>query len=88
MSLSVFWWLLRRSPSSPAARKAYNISYAYFAICLLAASASTQPNAFFYPGVTLLVALALSSARPRRVSIYAWITLLLLAADWRAIQPS
>ena len=65
MPLSVFWWLLRRAPASPAARKAYNISYCYFAVCLLAASASTSPDGFFYPGVTLLVALALTSARPR-----------------------
>jgi protein-glutamine gamma-glutamyltransferase len=80
MPLGVFWWLLRRAPNSPAARKSYNISFCYFACCLLAASAATQPNAFFYPGVTLLVALALSSARPRRVTLAAWVTLLLLVA--------
>ncbi len=86
MPLSVFWWLLRRSPASQTARKSYNISYCYFAFCLLAASASTrlnastQPNNFFYPGMVLLVALALTSARPRRVSLTAWVTLLALAA--------
>jgi hypothetical protein len=80
MPLSVFWWLLRRSPSSPAARKSYNISFCYFAFCLLAASASTQANGFFYPGITLLIALALTSARPRRVSWTAWVTLLLVVA--------
>jgi hypothetical protein len=80
MPLSVFWWLLRRSPASQTARKSYNISHCYFAVCLLAASASTQPNGFFYPGVALLVALALSSARPRRVSLTAWVILVALAA--------
>ena len=80
MPLSVFWWLLRRSPDSPTARKSYNISYCFFACCILAGSASTQPNAFFYPGVALLVALALSSKRPRRISLSAWVTLLLLVA--------
>jgi hypothetical protein len=80
MPLSVFWWLLRRSPASQTARKSYNISYCYFAFCLLAASASTQPNSFFYPGVALLVALALTSVRPRRVSLTAWVILLALAA--------
>lgn len=80
MPLSVFWWLLRRSPASQTARKSYNISYCYFAFCLLAASASTRPNRFFYPGMALLVALALTSARPRRVSLTAWVILLALAA--------
>lgn len=80
MPLTVFSWLLRRVPASPVARKSYNISYAYFAFCLLAASATMRANSFFYAGITLLVALALSSIRPRRVSLPAWITLLLLVA--------
>jgi protein-glutamine gamma-glutamyltransferase len=80
MPLSCFWWLLRRASAGPAARKAYNISFCYFALCLLAISASTRPDRFFYPGVTLLVTGALISARPRRVSVYLWIGLLLLAA--------
>jgi protein-glutamine gamma-glutamyltransferase len=87
MPLSVFWWPLRRLPASPTAHRSYNISFCYFALCLLAASASTQaasvltrPNGFFYPGITLLVALALTSARPQRVSLSAWVTLLLLVA--------
>jgi hypothetical protein len=81
MPLSVFWWLLRRSPASQTAGKSYNISYCYFAFCLLASSASKQPNGFFYPGITLLVALALTSVRPRRVSLAAWVVLLALAAS-------
>jgi len=80
MPLSVFWWLLRRSPASQTARKSYNISHCCFAVCLLAASASTHPNSFFYPGMALLVALALTSTRPRRVSLTAWVILLALAA--------
>jgi len=85
MPLSVFWWLLRRLPASQTVRKSYNISYCYFALCLLAASASTrfspsiQPNSFFYPGMALLVALALTSVRPRRVSLTAWVILLAVA---------
>lgn len=75
MPLSVFSWLLRRSPASPTALKSYNISYCYFAVCLLAASAATgnPPNGFFYLGVTLLVVLGLTSTRPKRVSIMVWI---------------
>ena len=79
MPLSVFWWLLRRSPDSPAALKSYNISYCCFALCLLAASASIQPNAFFYPGITLLVVWALAGTRPRRVSLAVWLVLAALA---------
>lgn len=80
MPLSVFWWLLRRSPTSPTARRAYNISYCYFSLTLLAASCSTTPNPFFYGGVTLLVALALTATRPKRVPTTVWIALLALAA--------
>jgi protein-glutamine gamma-glutamyltransferase len=79
MPLSVFWPLLRRSPVSQTAGKSYNISYCYFALCVLAASASTRLNPYFYPGIILLVALALTSARPRRVSLAAWVILLALA---------
>ena len=75
MPLSVFSWLLRRAPQSPMARKAFNISYAYFALCLLAASAASRPNRFFYIGMSVLILLALSYARPRRVSRPAWIAL-------------
>lgn len=80
MPLSVFWWLLRRSPTSPTARKSYNISYCYFALCLLAASSATQANRYFYAGVTLLVAWALTCTRPRRVSLTAWVLLVSAAA--------
>ncbi len=37
-------------------------------LCLLAASASTRPNAYFYLGVSVLILLAWTSVRPRRVS--------------------
>jgi len=75
MPLSVFSWLLRRTPQSPMARKSFNISYPYFALCLLAASASTHPDRFFYIGMSLLILLALSHGRPRRISWRAWIVL-------------
>jgi transglutaminase-like putative cysteine protease len=80
MPLSVFWWLLRRSPANQAAHKSYNVSYCYFAFCLLAASTSTRPKDFFYLDVSLLVAWALTSTRPRRVSVLAWVLLVTLAA--------
>jgi protein-glutamine gamma-glutamyltransferase len=80
MPLSVFWWLLRRSPASPAARKSCNVSFCYFALVLLGASASTEANRFFYLGITLLVVLALTSVRPRRVPLTIWVMLLLAVA--------
>jgi hypothetical protein len=73
--LSAFNWLLRRVPQSPLARTSFNISYGYFAICVLAASASTRANDFFYTGVSVLILLALGSLRPNRVSWPAWIVL-------------
>jgi hypothetical protein len=73
--ISAFSWLLRRIPQSPLARGSFNISYGYFAICLLGASASTQANEYFYAGVSVLILLALASVRPNRVSWPAWIIL-------------
>jgi transglutaminase-like putative cysteine protease len=73
--LSAFSWLLRRIPQSPLSRTSFNISYGYFAICLLGASASTQANEYFYAGVSVLILLALGSVRPNRVSWPAWIIL-------------
>jgi transglutaminase-like putative cysteine protease len=77
MPLSVLSLLLRRAQAGSLARKSYNISFCYFALCLTAASASTRPNRFFYIGMALLLAWALTSARPRRVSSWGWIGLLI-----------
>jgi len=73
--LSAFNWLLRRIPQSPLARTSFNVSYGYFALCLMAASASTRPNGFFYIGVSVLILLALGHVRPNRVSWRVWIAL-------------
>ncbi|HEY3860910.1 MAG TPA: transglutaminase-like domain-containing protein [Verrucomicrobiae bacterium] len=75
MPLSAFSWLLRRIPHSPVARISFNVSYGYYAICLLAASASTRADQYFYLGVSVLILMALSSVRPRRVSWQAWLVL-------------
>jgi uncharacterized membrane protein YecN with MAPEG domain len=73
--IRAFSWLLRRVPQSPLARTSFNISYAYFGVCLLSASASTAANDYFYLGVSILILLGLASARPRRVSWQYWIML-------------
>jgi hypothetical protein len=74
--LSAFSWVLRRGAYSALARKTLNVSFPYFAICLTAASASTQPNGYFYWGISILILSALTSVRPRRVSSTAWILLI------------
>jgi len=73
--LRSFNWLLRRIPESPLSRTSFNISHGYFAFCLMAASASTRPNGFFYAGVSVLILLALGQARPNRVSWPVWMAL-------------
>ncbi|MEP6662256.1 MAG: hypothetical protein ABJC04_01210, partial [Verrucomicrobiota bacterium] len=73
--LSVFSWFLRRVPERPIAKKSFNISYLYFALCLLAASATAQNPDFFYPGVSSLIALALLMNRPQRLPPFFWLAL-------------
>jgi len=80
MPLIVFSWFLRRTPERPLAKKALNISFLYFALCLLAASATAQRDALFYPGVVLLMALALLTNRPARLPILIWVGLLGIVA--------
>ena len=78
MPLSAFSWLLRRVPQSPLSRISFNISYGYYALCLLGASASTRADQFFYVGVSALILLALGSVRPNRVSWQTWLALSLV----------
>jgi len=72
---SVLSWFLRRAPGRPLARKTINISYPYFALCLLGAAATTLGNIWFFPGFALLIMLALVAARPDRLPFPAWILL-------------
>ncbi|MEO6184336.1 MAG: transglutaminase domain-containing protein [Verrucomicrobiota bacterium] len=79
LPLTVFSWFLRRSPERPLAKKTINISFLYFGICLLAASATNPDNqnsSFFYRGMALLVGLALLTNRPRRLPQPVWILLI------------
>ncbi|HEY3853241.1 MAG TPA: transglutaminase-like domain-containing protein [Verrucomicrobiae bacterium] len=78
--LSTLSWVLRRRSETSLAHKAYNVSFPYFAVCLTGASASTQPNAYFYWGISILILAALGSVRPRRVSPMAWVILVMCVA--------
>lgn len=73
----VFSWILRRRPSAPN-EKGLDISYLYWAICILAASAVSPQNAWFYGGFSALMLWALLATRPRRSPVWLWILLLAL----------
>jgi len=73
-STFVFWWRDREQGDE----RKVDVTYAYFGICLLAASASANRAAWFYPGATALMTAALWLNRPRRLR--GWATLALLAA--------
>ncbi|MEO7297809.1 MAG: transglutaminase domain-containing protein [Verrucomicrobiota bacterium] len=76
MPLTVFSWILRRSPESVLANKTLNISFVYFGVCLLAASATSQSSPLFYPCIALLIALALAANRPKRLPQIVWMILI------------
>lgn len=70
LKLTTFSWLLRRKfaqqgPAGPEASEV-NISYGYFATCVIAASTNNNRPEIFYPCVALLVAWALWAHRAKR----------------------
>lgn len=85
MDWSTFsWWLRRRraaGASDPTSRaKNINISYAYYSLCLLAASASNQREGWFVPGLAVLLGWGLWACRPRAHSPWGWAAALGCAA--------
>jgi len=66
VSLSTFLWLWRRRPGAEG--PGLNGSYVYVCLCLLAASAVSDWDPFFYGGLSVLAGWALWSGRPRRLS--------------------
>jgi transglutaminase-like putative cysteine protease len=72
---SVFSWFLRREPNTYTARRRADVNWVYFAICLFATSAAHDPNPYFYPGMCLLVSVALYSIRPGRMRLVPWLAL-------------
>ena len=77
------WWLRRqeaRHPNTRLPREAFNTSFAYVALVLLSASATTEHKEFFYAGVVVLVAWALWSLRTRRYPVGAWAALFAVIA--------
>jgi protein-glutamine gamma-glutamyltransferase len=76
ISLLVFSWFLRRTPEKPLAKKSLNISFHYFGVCLLGASATSLGNQFFYLGIVVLIGVALMTIRPLRLPQPIWILLI------------
>jgi hypothetical protein len=53
-----------------------NLSYPYFGVCILSASAANMKTPWFYAGLLILSAWALWSVRSKRFSPITWLTLL------------
>jgi protein-glutamine gamma-glutamyltransferase len=80
--LSTFSWFMRLTKPSPFAAPVsrLNVSWAYFAICLLAAGAANRREVWFYVALTFLCGWAFWAARPRRLSPVLWAGSFLAAA--------
>jgi len=84
MGLATFSWWLRRQEArdlhSKLPREELDVTYAYFALGLLASSAATEHTKSFYYGVALLMGWALWPLRTRRYSVVAWSAAFLIVA--------
>ena len=89
-STFVFWWRGREK----GGQRMLDITYGYFGICLLSASAGAARGTWFYPAATVLIAAALWTNRPRRLRATSTLALLvavggagyLLQEKWRDFQ--
>jgi hypothetical protein len=75
--------LMRRKGSGDEKKKGKTIdlTYPYFALCLLSASCANLRTKGFYLGLLLLSAWALVTVRPKRNSLITWAAALLLAGS-------
>jgi protein-glutamine gamma-glutamyltransferase len=71
----------RRSQSIAAKHPTLNIYYPYFAICLIAASASNRHDLVLYCATLVLVAWLLWTLRPRHDNPAIWVCLLVMAGS-------
>ncbi|GAB4534465.1 MAG: hypothetical protein Tsb0014_20700 [Pleurocapsa sp.] len=60
---------------------AFNLTFAYFALCLLSASAANVRGISFYLGMFVLAAIALWYLRSPRFSALQWVSLILIAGS-------
>jgi transglutaminase-like putative cysteine protease len=76
-----FWGLRRQAARDPSAQPIpVDLSYLYFALCVLSASAANQRTLAFYAGLCVLVGWALWFRRSRRFSPLWWAPLVVVAA--------
>jgi hypothetical protein len=78
--LSVFSTILRRFPTLMIANKSINVTWYYYAICIVAGSATSKESLWFYPAVIALIAAGMLVWRSRRASLLAWISLIGIVA--------
>ena len=78
IEIAALFLVFRRKKRQQGDRQsaAVNLTYPYFALCLLCASVANTKTLWFYGGVVLLSAWALWSVRSRRYSPILWMTLL------------
>ncbi|MBI5186742.1 MAG: transglutaminase domain-containing protein [Nitrospinae bacterium] len=81
MEYSVFFLLLRRMKGrrKMPQEKTLNISWCFFAVCVVSASVTEYRTPWFFIGLCCLAAWALWSARPGRYSAWTWLALLIIA---------
>ena len=86
IGLSTFSWVLRRKRAKeklvgrgPRPERGINVAYPYFAVVIVATSATQSQSAWFYAGLSLLFSWALWSDRSRRFALPAWIALIAVA---------
>jgi protein-glutamine gamma-glutamyltransferase len=68
------------APRFSRRQKPINLYYPYFALCLLAASATNWNGLIFYGVAAVLIAILLWSVRPQRSPPILWVCLILLAS--------
>jgi len=83
IDISSLFLLMRRKGSGEEKKrsKTINLTYPYFALCLLSASCANVRTKGFYLGLLLLSAWALLTVRPKRNSLITWAAALLLAGS-------
>ena len=83
IEISALFFLTRRKGSGGEKKngKTINLTYPYFAVAILSASAANMRTTGFYLGLLFLSAWGLMSIRPKRYSLVIWGCLLLLAGS-------
>ena len=84
IDISALFLLLRRKGSEEQKKNpiTMNLTYPYFALCILSASAANMRSIWFYLGLIFLSSWALLFIRPnKRYSLMVWASLLLVAGS-------